>query len=166
MSDCLAPKLVLRSEWKAAPPMSHLARIPRFSRIGIHYSTGQELGVEDCAAWVRSIQAYHQRSKGWADVGYNFLVCKHGTVFEGRGWDYQGAHCPGRNHDSIGICFLGNDDQGVSDVTTAAKSAILFLIEEFKKRFGNPVEVFPHRKYKATECPGDELTAWIAAGLL
>ena len=114
---------------------------------------------------MRRLQLFHQQDRGWSDIGYNFLVCKHGDIFEGRGWGFVGAHCPGRNSDSLGICFLGNDDPGVADVTPEARRAVKHLIEEFTRRFGPPVEIFPHRKYKATACPGEELTAWIAAGL-
>jgi len=46
--------------------------------------------------------------RGWWDIGYNFLIGEDGNAYEGRGWDYVGAHAPGYNTQSIGICILGH----------------------------------------------------------
>lgn len=158
-------RIISRKEWNARPPKGPLTRVNQFSKVGIHYSTGQELGRTDTAQWVREIQLFHQSTNGWSDIGYHFLVDREGRIYEGRGWGFIGAHCPGRNADSIGICFLGNDDPGVDDLTPEAKIAIKLLIEEFEKRYMKPVEIFPHRRYKLTQCPGDEITKWIRDGL-
>lgn len=42
------------------------------------------------------MQTYHIESKSWDDIGYNFLVGGDGSVYEGRGWDKQGAHTKGQ----------------------------------------------------------------------
>jgi hypothetical protein len=51
------------------------------------------------------------KTNGWNDVGYNFLVDKCGTLFEGRsgGVDQPviGAHAYGFNTDSAGVAVLG-----------------------------------------------------------
>jgi N-acetylmuramoyl-L-alanine amidase len=39
------------------------------------------------------------------DIGYHFLVGENGKVYEGRGWDRQGAHSPGWNNDAYGNNF-------------------------------------------------------------
>ena len=31
-------------------------------------------------------------TKKFSDIGYNFLIGGNGDVYEGRGWDKQGAH--------------------------------------------------------------------------
>ncbi|WP_371606792.1 N-acetylmuramoyl-L-alanine amidase [Streptomyces sp. NBC_01213] len=60
---------------------------------------------------VRGIYAYHVKQLGWKDVGYNFLVDKCGTIYEGRkgGVDrpVQGAHAYGFNAETVGISVLG-----------------------------------------------------------
>src|SRR3990172_8545207 len=55
---------------------------------------------------VRSIERYHVREKGWAGIGYSFLITQSGHTYEGRGWQRVGAHTPGRNSSAYGVCFL------------------------------------------------------------
>jgi len=47
-------------------------------------------------------------SEGWNDVGYSFLVCEDGRVYEGRGWNVLGAHTLGYDEIAIGICIIGD----------------------------------------------------------
>jgi N-acetylmuramoyl-L-alanine amidase len=60
---------------------------------------------ETCIERVRAIQYFHQHDRGWVDIGYHFLVGENGKVYEGRGWDRQGAHSPGWNNDAYGINY-------------------------------------------------------------
>jgi peptidoglycan recognition protein len=57
---------------------------------------------------VQGFQDYHMDSNGWSDIGYNFLVGGDGNIYEGRGWERVGAHAPGYNSNSMGICFIGS----------------------------------------------------------
>ena len=43
----------------------------------------------------------------WADIGYNFIIDEGGHVYEGRGWDVDGAHTFGYNSTSHGIGIIG-----------------------------------------------------------
>lgn len=156
-----------RLDWGAKPPKNSPTVVPMASRreFIVHYSTGEELGREDCKAWVREIQAFHQGpQRGWADIGYNFLVCKHGDVFEGRGWTVVGAHCPNHNTVAIGVCFLGDDDPG-QDAPDKARVAIRALWKQAEAKADHPLTTHGHREFKSTSCPGDELHAWVKSGL-
>lgn len=53
-------------------------------------------------------QDYQMNSKGWNDIGYNFLVGEDGNIYEGRGWGKKGAHSKSFNGKSIGICIIGD----------------------------------------------------------
>ena len=79
---------------------------------------------------VRGIYAYHTKTLGWCDVGYNFLVDKYGQVFEGRygGIDkaIQGAHAGGFNKNTFGISMMGNYD--VVEPPAAALQAMASVI--------------------------------------
>ena len=62
-----------------------------------------------------AIRHYHTQVKKWAGIGYHVgveLVMSGGeTYYEilmGRMWNRTGAHARGHNHDSLGICFIGN----------------------------------------------------------
>ncbi len=63
---------------------------------------------------IRSIYAYHTQSKGWSDIGYNYLVDRFGRVWEGRygGVDRPvvGAHTLGYNDYSFAMSAIGNYD--------------------------------------------------------
>ncbi len=61
---------------------------------------------------IRSIYAYHVKSRGWSDIGYNFLIDRFGRIWEGRygGVDRPvvGAHTLGFNDDSFAASAIGN----------------------------------------------------------
>jgi hypothetical protein len=93
----------------------------------VHHTDGaNDYSCADSASIVRGIYAYHVDVEGWNDIGYNFLVDKCGTVFEGRagGTDLPvlGAHTYGWNRESTGIAVLGNY------VSTTASQAALTSI--------------------------------------
>src|SRR6185369_8578922 len=61
---------------------------------------------------LRSIYAYHVKSRGWSDIGYNFLIDRFGRIWEGRygGVDRPvvGAHTLGYNDDAFAMSAIGN----------------------------------------------------------
>ncbi len=133
---------------------------------------------EECAARVRAIQAFHMDTNGWNDLGYAYVICKHGHVFQAReddddATDVQGAH-DGFNRGSTGISVLGYFHPPVDHQPTAAQvSSLVDLMAWIAGRrgidplgrglyeaFGAPVDnVYGHREVKATDCPGDRLFA-------
>lgn len=162
-------KIISRAEWgakNASRPGGTAVSLGLRDVFMGHYSLGEELGRPDTAEWVRQIQAFHMGpQRGWADIGYNFLIDVYGNVFEGRGWNYAGAHCPGFNTRGIGVCFLGDDDPGVNDVSDAAKTSFKLLYQQAEKITPKHLQVLGHRDGKPTGCPGDELYAWLKGGM-
>lgn len=57
---------------------------------------------------IRGVYRYHAVSRGWGDIGYNYIVGQNGRIYEGRaGGDYvAGAHALYNNKNSIGISVL------------------------------------------------------------
>lgn len=76
-----------------------------------HTAESNDYTCEQAPAVVRGIYAYHVKQLKWKDIGYNFLVDKCGTVYEGRkgGVDLpvMGAHAYGFNSETTGISVLG-----------------------------------------------------------
>ena len=85
-----------------------------------HTASSNDYSAAQAAAMVRGIYAYHVKSNGWSDIGYNFLVDRYGRAYEGRAGGIDrfvlGAHTGGFNVDSFGVSLLG-------DFSTVAPSA-------------------------------------------
>jgi hypothetical protein len=77
-----------------------------------HSASGNNYTCAQAPSVIRSIYRYHVVSSGWRDIGYNFLVDKCGTIYEGRAGGVakpvMGAHTLGFNTDSMGIALLGS----------------------------------------------------------
>jgi hypothetical protein len=107
--------MITRAQWgadesirKGNPEYSEPVRLA----IIHHTATADSYAKDEADNIVRSIYAYHVKTNGWDDIGYNFIVDRHGQVFEGRygGVDrtVTGAHSLGFNRNTSGIAILGN----------------------------------------------------------
>ena len=99
---------------------------------------------------VETIHNYH-KNKGWAGIGYHYYVRKDGSVYRGRPENMAGAHCPGVNSTSIGICAEGNFNE--ETMTEVQKQAIIELVKDIKSRY-DIKWIKGHREILATSCPG------------
>lgn len=117
-----------------------------------------------CAGKVRSIQAYHMDTKGWADIAYNWVVCPHGYVFEGRGWGKRSAANGANGCNSVyhAVCYLGGDGDPFTD---QAKAGFNACRAEWARIYGRSPEVVPHSACVSTACPGNVIRQWIASGM-
>jgi hypothetical protein len=123
------------------------------------------------AAMVRSMYAYHVKSRGWCDLGYNFLVDKFGRAWEGRAggaqWPVLGAHTGAFNANSFGVSLIGNFDKVAPPqamLETTARIVAWKLDANYRSPLGTVVlgrsklhVVSGHKDTKATACPGKNL---------
>jgi hypothetical protein len=116
------PRLITRAGWGADETLVRSAPAytgPTEVFFVHHTATGNDYDCADSAAIVRGIQAYQVRSKGWDDIGYNFLVDKCGHIFEGRAGGVDrpvlGAHTLGFNTDASAIAVIGTYDSAIAD---------------------------------------------------
>jgi len=110
----------------------------------LHHAASETLTAEGC-------HAVH-KNKGWAGIGYNFYIHKNGTIYQGRGWPYVGAHALDNNEDSLGICCQGNYETNPT-IPNAQRRALVELIADAWARY-NFTSTGGHKNYTATECPG------------
>ncbi|WP_222131028.1 N-acetylmuramoyl-L-alanine amidase [Streptomyces sp. CFMR 7] len=146
-AEAAALNIVSRGSWGARAPKS-VVKVPASERRGfvVHYSAGPS------SQTVRQIQNYHMDSNGWSDIGYNFLVDTAGRIYEGRGWNNEGAHTSGYNRSHIAVCFIGRD----GDATKAVKVSIRSLYEKANTVFGRTLSKTYHSALGSTSCPGNE----------
>lgn len=155
-----------RAQWGANSPKTALTYVPpaRRTEFFVHYEGANPLtqSHDRCAAKVRQFQLYHQRVNGWSDIGYNLLVCQHGEVFEGRGWDYVGAHCPDHNTSGYGVQVMIGGSQ---EPTPEALATCRRVYDEACARSGKTLAKKGHRDGFATACPGTALYRWVQDGM-
>ncbi len=121
--------------------------------IVIHH-TGND--VDDDLSAV-DIHASHQ-SKGWAGIGYHFVIRKDGTVEVGRPIDCIGAHAYGFNEHTVGIHLSGNFEIGTP--TPEQIESLAKLLADLTEMYGlenTSQYVVGHRDLMATACPGENL---------
>jgi N-acetylmuramoyl-L-alanine amidase len=56
---------------------------------------------------VQEIRGWHVIDRGWADIGYHFLIHQDGTIEKGRPIHKMGAHTFGNNFGSVGVAYCG-----------------------------------------------------------
>ena len=109
---------------------------------------GRDFTVEDITRW--------HKARGFATIGYHYVIYRDGSIHEGRPLEQIGAHCVGHNKHSIGICYIGgcaSDGKTPKDTRTSEqKEALLSLLRRLKARFPNAT-IHGHRDFAAKACP-------------
>ncbi len=99
----------------------------KIDEIIIHCSAtreGQHFTVEDIDRW--------HKARGFAKIGYHLVVYLDGSVHKGRELSEIGAHCTGRNGNSIGICYIGGLDKDGKPKDTRTEDQKVILLKELK----------------------------------
>ncbi len=111
------PDVVSRAAWGADESLNNEGPVylagGKIKALFVHHTAATApYECTDSAAIVRGLHVYHVKTNGWRDLGYNFLVDKCGTLFEGRqgGVDQpvMGAHTYGFNSESTSVAVLGD----------------------------------------------------------
>ena len=135
------PPIVTRAEWGADETLGSRRRsFGEIRKVIVHHTVTPGT---DPAAEIRGILKYHTQSRGFDDIGYNFVIDRDGVVYEGRwartyedgevhsgedtsGRGVVGAHASGYNTGSVGIALLGtHTSTGVTDAAMRALAATI-----------------------------------------
>ncbi len=164
-----------RASWNADPPACSSGTCP-VTHVAIHHTANSNEylspGWPQCAANVKAIQIYHMATRGWCDIGYLFLVCPHGLIWEGRAGDGTvGAH-DGYNCGSMGVSVMGWFHPPYNQAPTQASLDAIADLGAWKcdQKGLDPLgvgwyvgyggfmrTVYGHRNVSSTACPGDLL---------
>lgn len=115
--ESLRPAVVSRSAWGADESLRRdWGTVIQPKAMVLHHTAStNSYTAAQAAAQVRGIYVYQAKTLGWGDIGYNFLVDKFGTVYEGRHRSLEttltGAHTAGFNTQAFGVSALGNYEE-------------------------------------------------------
>ncbi|HLV05790.1 N-acetylmuramoyl-L-alanine amidase [uncultured Georgenia sp.] len=177
------PTIVSRAGWGADESlMRWQPKDVELRAAVVHHTAGTNSYTQaQSPSIVRGIYHYHAVSRGWGDIGYNFLVDKWGRIYEGRrgslaapaGKMPVGAHAAPFNTGTVGLSVMG--DYSAVAAPQAAMDALADIIAWQFGRAGldptgssgmtspgtasrprgqNLPRVFGHRDVTATVCPG------------
>jgi peptidoglycan hydrolase-like amidase/archaellum component FlaG (FlaF/FlaG flagellin family) len=148
-------------------PLQYPDKVSKF----IVHHTATVSNLENPKQAIRDTYYYHAVTRGWGDIGYNYIIDTNGNIYEGRfgGEGVVGAHAGLANTGTIGISVLGNYEENavpkkVQDAIAkliAAKSKIHNIDPKGKSTFRGEYtnNVLGHRDVAATACPGKNLYA-------
>lgn len=164
------PTIASCATWGARDPQCSLTQISTNpNKILVHHTAtpnSTDYSLSHAYALARSIQNYHMDTNGWCDTGQHLTISRGGYIMEGRHYSLShldagsgmvvGAHCPGQNDQAIGI---ENEGTYTSVAPTSALYDSLvdtcaYICDQYNI---SPTQIYGHRDFRATECPGDVL---------
>ena len=130
----------------------------------IHHT--ETANFEEPLVAIRSVYYFHAITRGWGDIGYNFLIDFLGNIYEGRvgGEGAVAGHARFYNEGTCGIGLLGNF--GARTITPEMRYSLHWLTAYLCRNF-DPLAITPfvdipalpaicaHRDVNPTGCPGE-----------
>lgn len=158
-----------------------LAYATRIRKIAVHHTDTDirdlngdlRTDSRDYRAMVQAIYYFHAISRGWGDIGYNYIIDPLGNIYEGRygGDKVIGAHVQCYNNGILGIAIIGDYEN--KDVPQPALKSLINLMGQKSKQFGIDPQgesimrgkrlrnIIGHRDVRSTSCPGKRLYAML-----
>ncbi|RAF13696.1 hypothetical protein DN545_33615, partial [Burkholderia multivorans] len=105
------PDIASRKSWGAKPYKGSPDYASGIKQAVVHHTSGSNsYSAEDVPAIIRGIQSFHQKGRGWSDIGYNVVADKYGRLWQARDGKLEnaviGAHVAGHNSGTFGISVL------------------------------------------------------------
>ncbi|MFD9904506.1 peptidoglycan recognition protein [Streptomyces sp. NPDC059063] len=187
------PVIVPRARWLGDTPPSHppVRYGGPVAAVFVHHTDSpNRYDCADAPRIIRALAAGQTKARLFDDIGYNFLVDRCGTIYEGRagGVDQPvvGAHTQGFNHRTAGIAAIGTFTEGtpvpgpmaeaiaalaawklgLADVDPRLRARLVSSNNLSRFPAGTPAEfdaVAGHADGYSTHCPGAALRAELPA---
>jgi N-acetylmuramoyl-L-alanine amidase len=127
-------------------------KMRKINKIIVHHSAsnGKTTTPEDIWDW--------HKSKGYKLIGYHYLVDYDGILHQGRDENMVGAHCKGKNLNSLGVCVIGNFQIDFPSKKQAEKLRV--LLTDLKKKYPD-ASIEGHLENANTLCPGINLMPYL-----
>jgi len=140
---------VTREEWGAKPGKHRVAPIGANVEGAVVHAIHEH--SDDCYEDLQQEQQRHLDVPDRIDTTYNWYVCSHGRIFEGRGWGKKPSANGNRRNNKrfYAVCYLG-------EFNTDGRAALETLLSQVEA--GG--KVLPHSYMYPTSCPGEEIVAW------
>lgn len=122
--------------------------LSKIKRIILHHSAVTGQTAEDYAR-------YHVQSRGWAGIGYHFVIEKNGDIIQGNNLETVSYHASGKNTESIGISLSGNFM--TEQPTDAQIKSLKQLVAHLRATLNKSLPVSGHKDHGQTSCPGTNL---------
>lgn len=122
--------------------------LDQIHQIVVHHSASIGQTAEDYAR-------YHVLTKGWPGVGYTFILEVDGTIVQAHPLNVVSYNTGGVNTRTIGICLSG--DFTKQEPSPAQLKSLKKLIKHLRKTLPQRLEVYGHKDFGTTSCPGPNL---------
>ncbi len=125
------PSVISRAVWCTYSSCNYTAGLvyEPVTNMIVHHTVSSN-SSSNWAATVRAIYIYHSETRGWGDIGYNYLVDRNGAIYEGHmnqdyyNLDVVGTHAGDANAGGLGTSLIGTfttaDEYDTYDVPPAA----------------------------------------------
>jgi len=171
------PVIYSRAQWGADERMrdqGSLRYVEVHAGFVHHTVNANDYTQAEVPGLLRSIYAYHTQSRGWSDIGYNYLVDRFGRIWEGRAGGVDrpvvGAHTLGFNDYSFAMSAIGNFDIAQAPAVMVQAYGALFAwklslhgvdASSSSQSVGRSTfaAINGHRDAGSTACPGKYLYA-------
>lgn len=105
------------------------------------------------------------RDRGFAKIGYHFVIRRNGVMEKGRALTEIGAHVEGHNSESLGICMVGGitpAGKAEDNFTDDQYHALAVLLQDLKETYQS-AQVLGHRDFKGVkkDCPCFDVRTWL-----
>jgi N-acetyl-anhydromuramyl-L-alanine amidase AmpD len=166
------PNIIGCDTWGARPPTEPITVLNSWpTKVIVHHTdtaNSTDYSLAHAYTLARAIQNYHMDTNGWIDTGQQFTITRGAYVLEGRHRSLEvlqggvnhvrGAHCLNQNEVAVGIENEGNYMRDTPP--QALYDKLVAMCAYICQQYAIPsTEIYGHRDFNATDCPGDKLYA-------